>query len=47
MSNSSSNTTCCTFNGGCGEEAVGNQNIDFEDVENDTFENVCDREYAN
>ena len=29
-----------SLDGGSGEEAVSDQNIDFEDVENDSFENM-------
>jgi len=30
------------LDGGSGEEAVSSQNIDFEDIENDSFENMIE-----
>ncbi len=31
-----------SFDGGCGEEAASDQNIDFEVIENDCFENMVE-----
>jgi len=50
-----SNISFSVIDGGSGKEAVSNQNIDFEDVENDSFENmfeitnknqICTRKWA-